>query len=326
MFTRRTLLKGVGAVVLSGIHGHLANAAAAQDKKPSPGIQVPYSDGRQHPTINVPENACDSHHHIYDPIRFPYVPEDVRNQPPAGVDAYGLLQKRLGTSRNVIVQPSAYGFDNACTLDALDQMGSNARAVVVIDPSVSDGELSMMNRKGVRGIRFNITRGASKNHDSIMTLAQRVHAFGWHCQFWMSAEDTVEMESLLHRLPNQIVFDHRGHIPQPEGIDHPAFKVICGLIEKGKGWVKLSGLYQDTKTGGPDYADTVKVGRAFVEVAPERMVWGSDWPHPNIFSERQPWPDDARMLDQLAVQAPDENIRHKILVSNPAQLYGFGNT
>ena len=322
MVSRRELLKGGGALALSGVCGPLASAVAAEAKSPQ-GIQVPYSAGRQSPAIKVPENACDCHHHIYDPIRFPYVPEDVRNQPPAGCDAYRLLQKRLGLTRNVIVQPSAYGFDNACTLDALKQMGSSARAIVVVAPSISDGELNAMHAQGVRGIRFNISTGASKDRNAIMTLAQRVHAFGWHVQFWMGANDTVEMESFLHQLPNQLVFDHRGHIPQPEGVSHPAFKVICGLLEKGRAWVKLSGLYQDTKVGEPGYADTVKVGKAFVEVAPERMVWGTDWPHPSIFSERKPWPDDANMLNLLAEQALDESVRHRILVTNPAILYGF---
>lgn len=317
MNVRRSLLKGGGVLALSRLCGHLASAVAEE------GIQVPYSSGRRYPKIRVPENACDCHHHIYDPVRFAYVPEDVRNQPPAGVDAYRLLQKRLGTTRSVIVQPSAYGFDNACTLDALKQMGASARAVVVVNESISDGELDAMHALGVRGIRFNIATGASKDRGPIMNLAQRVHAFGWHVQFWMSAADTVAMESFLQRLPNQIVFDHRGHIPQPEGVAHPAFKVICGLLEKGRAWVKLSGLYQDTKVGEPGYADTVKVGKAFVDAAPERMLWGTDWPHPSIFSERKPWPDDANMLDLLAEQAPDETVRHRILVENPATLYGF---
>ena len=322
MISRRSLLKGGGALALGEISGQLTGAIAAEANQPA-GTQVPYSSGRQYPTINVPQNACDCHHHIYDPIRFPYVPDDVRNQPPAGVDAYKLLQKRLGIGRNVIVQPSAYGFDNACTLEALKQMGASARAVVVINTTISDGELSAMHGHGVRGIRFNISTGASKDRDAIMTLAQRVHALGWHLQFWMNAKDTVDMESFLYQLPNQIVFDHRGHIPQPEGVVHPAFKVICGLLEKGKGWVKLSGLYQDTKLGEPSYADTVKVGKAFVDFAPERMVCGTDWPHPSIFSERKPWPDDALMLDLLAEQAPDDAVRNRILVDNPTVLYDF---
>lgn len=289
----------------------------------SPGMQVPYSAGRELPRIHVPDDACDCHHHIYDPVRYPYVPQDVRNQPPATVDAYRMLQRKLGLKRNVIVQPSAYGFDNACTLAALKDMGAAARAVVVIAPSIGDAELEAMHGLGVRGIRFNIATGASRDPDAILKLAQRVHALGWHAQFWMSANDTVQMEGFLQKLPCPIVFDHRGHLPPPAGASHPAFKLICSLLDQGKAWVKLSGLYLDTGVSGPSYADTVAVGRAFVDVAPERMVWGTDWPHPSVFSERQAWPDDAVMLNLLAEQAPDESVRHRILVDNPAKLYGF---
>ena len=290
------------------------------------GLQVPYCAGRQFPQLPVPANACDCHHHIYEPVRFPYVPEDVRNQPPAGVDAYRLLQKRLGITRNVIVQPSAYGFDNACTLDALRQMGDNARGIVVINDAISDDAPQAMHALGVCGIRFNIANGGSKDRDTMRRLAQRVHALGWHVQFWMSAADTVELEPFLAQLPNTIVFDHRGHMPQPEGAAHPAFQVICRLLDKGRAWVKLSGLYHDTRLGEPTYADTVAVGKAFADFAPERMVWGTDWPHPSIFSERKPWPDDANMLDLLAAQVPDERTRQRILVTNPEILYGFGTS
>lgn len=322
MLSRRALLKGGISLILASSAAHV-RAAATGDARAAKGFQVPYSAGRDLPSINVPADACDCHHHIYDPVRFPYVPSDVRNQPPATVDAYRLLQKRLGTTRSVIVQPSAYGTDNACTLDALRQLGANARAVVVVDRAISEKRLEAMHREGVRGVRFNISTGASKDRDGIRDVAAKVANFGWHLHFWMSANDTVEMESFLHQLPNQIVFDHRGHIPQPEGVSHPAFRVICGLVEKNRAWVKLSGLYQDSAAGEPGYADTVKVGRAFVRFAPERMVWGSDWPHPSIFSERKPWPDDVNMLNLLADQAPDESTRTRILVDNPARLYGF---
>ena len=287
------------------------------------GIQAPYSTGRQSPAIKIPHNACDSHHHIYDPVRFPYLPTDIRNQPPATVDAYYLLQKRLGLTRNVIVTPSAYGTDNRCTLDALQQMGPNARGVVVVDNSISDAELQIMHTMGVRGVRFNISTGGSDDRDLIMALSQRINEFGWHVQFWMSATEIINMESFISSLPSPIVFDHRGHIPQPQGVNHPAFRTICNLIDQGKTWVKLSGLYQDTKVGDPTYADTVQVGKTYVEYAPERMVWGTDWPHPTIFSERRPWPDDSSMLDLLAEQAPDEVVRNRILVDNPIMLYGF---
>ncbi len=287
------------------------------------GIQVPYSAGRQGPVITVPANACDSHHHIYDPVRFPYLPTDIRNQPPATVDAYRLLQKRLGLTRHVVVTPSPYGTDNRCTLDALEQMGATARGVVVIDNSITDSELERMHLLGVRGVRFNIAAGGSKDRDMIGSVAQRINELGWHVQFWMSAHDTVDMEGFLSSLPTPVVFDHRGHIPQPEGINHPAFRVICKLIDRGKAWVKLSGQYMDSKVGDPSYTDTVAVGRAYVEYAPERLVWGTDWPFPMIFSERKQWPDCANLLNLLAEQAGDEEIRNRILVDNPAELYDF---
>lgn len=287
------------------------------------GLQAPYSAGRARPSIAVPPGACDCHHHIYDPVRFPYVPEDVRNQPPATVDAYRLLQRRLGLTRNVIVQPSAYGTDNACTLAALEACGKNARAVVVVNASISDAELGRMHALGVRGIRFNIATGGTRDTTVIRALSHRIAELDWSCQFWMNANDTVELASLLDELPSRIVFDHRAHLPQPEGVNHPAFEVVRRLIDKGRAWVKLSGLYLDSKVGDPAYTDTINIGRAFVELAPERMLWGSDWPHPSIFSERKPFPDDAHLLDLLAAQAPDETVRHRILVENPAQLFGF---
>jgi predicted TIM-barrel fold metal-dependent hydrolase len=289
------------------------------------GNQVPYSSGRNRPLLHAPANACDCHHHIYDPVRFPYTPDDTRNQPPATVDVYKMLQKRLGTSRDVMVQPSAYGTDNSCLLDALKQMGPSARGVAVVDRTVTDAELAKMHEAGVRGIRFNIATGAGATSDEAMILemSRRVTTLGWQVAFWMTADDTVRMANLLNKLPSTIVFDHRGHIPQPEGINHPAFKVICNLLDKGRTWVKLSGLYQDSKAGEPGYADTVKVGQAYVKRAPERMVWGTDWPHPSEFSSRKPMPNDASMLDLLAEQVPDESIRTRILVTNPAILFGF---
>lgn len=326
MLNRRTFLKGAGLTMVALSTGMSVNSALSSPSVSVTslnGIQVPYSAGRQKPTIKVPNNACDCHHHIYDPVRFPYVPTDVRNQPPATVDAYRLLQKRLGLVRNVIVTPSAYGTDNRCTLDALQQMGANARGVAVVDNNITNAELQKMHNLGVRGIRFNISTGGSNDRDMILSLSQRINELGWHVQFWMSANDTVRMEDFLLSLPSPIVFDHRGHLPQPEGTNHPAFRIICNLIDKGKTWVKLSGLYLDTKAGEPAYADTVQVGQAYVKYAPERMVWGTDWPHPTVFSERKPWPDDANMLDLLAEQAPDELVRNRILVDNPAALYSF---
>ena len=175
MMNRRGFLTRAGLALLALQSGLKFPAVHAAEQTLPPKrygeIQVPYSSGRQVPSIKIPPLACDCHHHIYDPVRFPYLPTDTRNQPPATVDAYRLLQQRLGLTRNVIVTPSAYGFDNSCTLDALKQMGSKARAEVVVDTSITDAELKRMHSLGVRGIRFNIATGASndseKNHSVI---------------------------------------------------------------------------------------------------------------------------------------------------------------
>jgi predicted TIM-barrel fold metal-dependent hydrolase len=153
----------------------------------------------------------------------------------------------------------------------------------------------------------------------IAPLAKRVNDLGWHVQLQMSVDQIVAAEDLWNRLPSVMVFDHMGHIPQPMGTRHPAFALICRLIDKGRTWVKLSVTYDNTKDGPPTYADVTKVAQAYVKVAPERMVWGSNWPHPNETIK----PDDAVLFGLLAQWAPDEATRHRILVENPEQLYGF---
>ena len=285
-------------------------------------LQVPYSTGRAVPTISVPKNACDCAHHIFDPVRFPYQPTDVRNQPPATVDVYQLLQKKLGLTRSVAVQPSAYGTDNRCLLDALRQLGRNARGVAVVANDISDKKLRGLHEGGVRGLRYNVSRGAVMDSNVILRMGERVKDMGWHLAFWMPADTAVAYADTFRRLAVPAVFDHRGHLPKDQGIHHPAFRMITTLMAEGKAWVKLSALYHDS-TLANDYADTVAVGRAYVDAVPERVVWGTDWPHPSEFTAKKDFPDDAHLLDLLAKQAPDEKIRHRILVENPAELYGF---
>ena len=287
------------------------------------GIQVTYTSGRGQPSFAVPRNACDCHNHIYDPVRFPYAPTDVRNQPPATVPMLRLLQKRLGLTRAVIVTPSAYGLDNRCTLDALEQLGNDARGVAVVDGAVTDYRLAAMHAKGVRGIRFNIATGGSDNWEMIAALSHRVHDLGWHVQFNIDAQGLEAMAGFIGSLPSPVVLDHFAHIPQPQGPDHPAFATVCRLLDSGGVWVKLSGYYFDYPQGHPEYAPVVRTGCAYVKHAPERMIWGTDWPHPTAFTKRLPWPDEAAEMDFLAVMAPDEHTRNRILVANPEQLYGF---
>jgi predicted TIM-barrel fold metal-dependent hydrolase len=310
-WTRRDVLKagsGAATAVLTSALG-----AEAQ--------QVKYSTGTEPPKLKAPPNATDCHHHIYD-ARHPVDPNATLRPPDALVDDYRALQRRIGTTRNVLVQPSTYGIDNRCHLEALAAFGSSARMVAVVNASVSTEELKSMHALGVRGIRFNLAQAGATTPEMLEPLSRRINDFGWHIQINAPAIKILEIMPILEgRVPSPIVFDHLAHIPQPDGVNHPLFAKVRGLIDKGRTWVKLSGAYADTKIGPPSYADSSAVARAYAKAAPERCVWGSDWPHPTEQSRQLP--DDAMLFDLLADWAPDEKVRHRILVENPASLYDF---
>jgi D-galactarolactone isomerase len=308
---RRGLLKAMSAAVAAGI-------VAARPQR-APAQQVKWSAGTEAPKLRAPANAADCHHHIYD-AKYPPDPRSTLRPGDASVADYRGLQRRIGASRNVVVQPSTYGTDNSCTLDALAVFGPTPRAVAVVDTTVSDAELKRLNQLGVRGIRFNLAQAGATTPEMIEPLANRITEFGWHIQINAPAAKIMEIKDILTRVPTPIVFDHLAHIPEPEGTAHPLFGVILALIDKGNSWVKLSGAYADTKVGPPSYSDSSAVARAYVQKAPERLVWGSDWPHPG---ERENKPDDAVLFDLLLDWAPDERVRNRILVDNPEALYGF---
>jgi predicted TIM-barrel fold metal-dependent hydrolase len=285
-------------------------------------IAVPNSAGTSIPRYKAPPNACDAHIHIYDP-RFPMAWPKLRAVTDASVAEYRLLQKRNGTARVIVVQPAAYGTDNSVTVDAVEQLGiANARGVAVLHPSVTDERLRALDAGGIRGLRFSQhePRTAVTSPDMIEPLARRIHDLGWHVQLHLRGEQIVEMAELIGRLPGKVVIDHMGRLPQPQGTRNPGFGALRGLLDTGRVWVKLSGAYLDTKVGPPRYADIKAVAVALIEHAPERCVWGSDWPHP---TEPHTKPDDAILFDLLQEWALDEPTRHKILVKNPAELYGF---
>jgi len=194
---------------------------------------------------------------------------------------------------------------------------------VVVDTTVTDMELKRMHEQGARGIRFNLAQAGATTPEMIEPLSKRVNELGWHIQINASPTKIMEIMPILERVPSPIVFDHLAHIPQPEGVNHPLFAQVRGLIDKGRTWVKLSGAYADTKIGPPTYADSSAVAEAYAKAAPERCVWGSDWPHPG---EREKKPDDALLFDLLLIWAPNEAVRHRILVENPASLYDFPKT
>jgi len=311
---RRDVLKTISVGGAAALLGAVPRRTAAQ--------QVKWSEGTEPPKLKAPANACDCHHHIYG-SQYKVDPRSTLRPGDASVEDYRGFQKRIGTSRNVVVQPSTYGTENAPTLDAVAAIGPQARAVVVVDDTVSDAELKRMHAQGARGIRFNLAQTGATTAEMLEPLSKRVNALGWHIQINAPAAKIAEIMPILEKVPSRIVFDHLAHIPEPDGINHPLFGQVLKLIDKGNTWVKLSGAYADTKIGPPTYADSSAVAQAYAKAAPERCVWGSDWPHPG---EREKKPDDAVLFDLLLTWVPDEKARHRVLVENPAVLYDFPKT
>lgn len=273
--------------------------------------------------VRAPAFACDSHIHIYD-RHFAAAPGNGAHiVEHATVGAYRAVQARTGTQRTVIVTPRPYGTDNGVTLDAIRQLGiDNARGVAVLRPDVTDAELDMLDRGGIRGIRFTLytPHQAVVTFDMVEPLARRVAELGWHVQLHWTAEQIVEHEALLARLPTTIVFDHLARLPLPSGTSHPAYGVVRRLAASGRVWVKLSGAYLDSKVGlEGGYADIADTARTWAALLPTRTVWGSDWPH--VTEPRKP--DTAAIFDLLGTWVEDDTARGQILVDNPAELYGF---
>jgi D-galactarolactone isomerase len=283
---------------------------------------APWSLGENPPATVAPAGAVDCHHHIYD-SRFPIDPQAVLRPDDATVADYRLLQTRIGLSRSVIVQPSTYGTDNRCLLDALAAFGNDARGIAVVNAQISDAELRSLDTAGVRGIRFNLARPSGTAVDDLEVLARRIAQFGWHVQLHTLAHIYPSLLPTLETLPVPIVIDHLGRFPASEGIAHPAWSGLRKLVDQGRTWVKLSGAYHDTRSGPPDYADTAAVARAWLDAAPERMVWGTDWPHPSALAAKKPLPDDAVLLDCLGSWAATPARLKQVLIDNPESLYGF---
>jgi D-galactarolactone isomerase len=315
MIERRGFIKGASLAVL-------AATSSALSIRPGRAQQVPNSSGTEPPRFKAPANACDCHMHVIDVARFP-------TPRPAGTTSsvadYRLFQHRIGTTRTVVVQPRNFVLDNRAALDGLAQMGDSARGVVVVDTNVTDAELKRFNDAGVRGTRFSLADpNVPLTVAMIEPLSKRLADLGWHIQFHATGDQIVELADLLRRLPSQLVFDHMGQPPVPAGIDHPSHAILRGLIDRGRTWVKLSNVDSNSRIGPPSYPEATKVAQAFVKAAPERLVWGSDWPHPGSPADKKP--NDAQIFDLLPEWAPEAATRNRILVQNPEALYGFPKT
>jgi D-galactarolactone isomerase len=220
-----------------------------------------------------------------------------------------------------VVQPTAYGLDNSCTVEAIAALGpGEARGVAVVGPDVSEAELERLAAAGIRGARFQMLPGGALPWEALEPVAARIAPFGWHILLQMDGRLLPDREARLKRLPTTLVIDHCGKFLEPVEITHPGFKTLLRLLEGGRTWLKLAGAYEVSKVGPPLYGDVGALAKAAVRCAPERMIWASNWPHVSV---RENLPDDALMLDLLLDWAPDDATRRRILVDNPQFLYSF---
>jgi predicted TIM-barrel fold metal-dependent hydrolase len=238
----------------------------------------------------------------------------------ANTDAYLAMAEILGLERMVIVHPTAYGADHGCTRDAIETFGRHrARGVAVIDESISEGALRELDRQGFCATRINSITVNGTPLSQLDAIARRIAPFGWHVELYTQPEQWPILEKKLPTLPVPVVIDHMGRVPTSRGTNNPEFQALLRILSSGNCWVKLCGYRSSTQ--GPPYSDVIDEAQKMIEVAPERCVWGTDWPHPGMSSALLP--DDGKLLDLLYDWAPDAKQLHRILVENPAELYGF---
>ena len=284
--------------------------------------------------FDVPAGAVDTHTHIHgDPAKFPFFAGRTYTPEPASPEEMAALHKALHIQRVVIVTPSVYGPDNSATLFGMKARGNDARGVAVIDDKTTESELDALGKAGIRGIRINLaTSGVTDpniGRTRLQKAIERIKSRGWHIQVYADAPVIVAVKDLIASAPMPIVFDHFGGAVADLGLEQPGFPDLLALVKAGKAYVKISGAYRLSKNG-PDYPDAAPFAKALIAANSDRIIWGSDWPHPNSSSGKPATEltplyqiDDGRLLNQLPVWAPDAAIRKKILVDNPVKLYGF---
>ena len=322
MVSRRTILMSAVSTAVSAVAPPWTEALASASQ---PGTPI---------TFAVPRGACDCHVHIFgDSRQFPFSPNRTYTPEPASVEELQRVHHSLHTERVVIVNPSVYGTDNSCTLDALKRLGSTARAIAVIDEKTSDAWLDEMDRKGVRGIRINLeTSGqadpAFARQRFLAALERMQHRKNWHIQVYTRLSVVEALADSIKAAPVPIVLDHFAGAKAALGVAQPGFARVLELLRSGPVYVKISGAYR-CSTLAPDYPDVKPLAEALIAANPQRILWGSDWPHPSTVSGSKELIspllqiDDGRLFNQLAVWAPQSSRRTLILVENPARLYGF---
>lgn len=272
-------------------------------------------------SFEVPPGACDTHAHVVAPDRdaYPMVPERTYTPHPCTEQAYLSMLDAQGMARGVLVQISVYGTDNRYMLQVLRRHPDRLRGIGVVAPSVTDAELESMHAAGVRGLRINVLFGGGIGFDAMETLARRIADLGWHMQFLMDARQLPALMPRMRKLPVPGVIDHMGHMPVSAGTRSAGFLAMQSLLQDHGWWAKLSGAYRISERHDDDCGDVTAWARALIAAAPDRLVWGSDWPHVHL----PQMVDTGKLRNQLADWAPDPEVRRRILVDNPQRLYGF---
>ena len=322
MFTRREIVLGAvtaGAAALTW----KPNAVLASASQPSTPVN-----------FAVPEGACDCHVHTFDPVHFPFSPSRPYTPEPVSVDELLSLHRALHMSRETVVQTTVYGTDNAGVLAAIKQLGSRSRGVAVIDEKTPNSALDEMDRAGIRAIRLNLETAGQTDPEfarrRFQSAVDRIKDRKWHIQIYSRLSVIEGIKDRIAAAPMPVVFDHFAGTQAALGIEQPGFNSLLGLLQSGKVYVKISAPYRSSKLA-PDYPDVAPIAKALVAANPQRILWGSDWPHPGIpvpgrsLSEITPFfrIDDGQVLNLLPTWVPDAAVRKTILVENPAKLFGF---
>jgi predicted TIM-barrel fold metal-dependent hydrolase len=320
MLSRRRFLAGIAA---SQLEGSLR-----------PGISTEAPPSITPVRFDVPERACDCHVHVFgDPSLFPFAASRTYTPESASAAELLALHRALHISRVVIVQPSVYGTDNSCALDAIKQYGSGARGIAVLPSAIPPTTLDNMQRAGIRGVRINLgTAGETNLADArrqLKSAIEQIQGREWHVQVYAALPVIAGLSDLVLTSPVPVVFDHFGGAKGGAGPQQPGFDKLLDLVGSGKAYVKISGAYRGSNEA-PDYPDMAPLARALIAANPQRILWGSDWPHPDTGSGRKASDvspllrvDDGNMLNLLAKWAPGATLRKTILVDNPATLYSF---
>lgn len=272
------------------------------------------------PRNPIPAGACDCHFHVFDGPS-PQIAGRSYSAPSAPLSAYKSMQATLGLDRAIIVQPSIYGSDNRTTLQSLPGDGS-MKAIVVLNNQTTRDELRKMDKDGAVGARVNMLFSSGMRTDNVAHLARILADFGWHLQILADVSEQPDLVKQVSELLVPVIFDHMGHVPAKAGVNDPGLKALLKSLESGNVWVKLSGAYRITDEGSAAYHDVAPLAKALIAANPERLVWGSDWPHPAFDG---PMPNDGDLLDLLFDWSGSE-MAQKILVDNPERLYGFSKS